>query len=209
MVNSSRPLRLRWLGAGRPSGGTAARTPRGSRCDPTGDRVGYDQSRAALPPRDLAQALASRQGAQAVHSINSRPNSPLRTGAIAASKAVRSRTTRQRVNGGCRCCCAGWRTRPDVVCLQELKAPDERFRKTPSPPRLPGDLARAEELERGRLLSRVGEIHETRRTAASPTTATPQYRSRGQRVLNRGALTPQRNPPPGPKFDYKRAGSSA
>ena len=38
--------------------------------------------------------------------------------------------------------------KPDVVCLQELKAPDEKF---PEPAiRLPSSLARPEELERRR-----------------------------------------------------------
>jgi exodeoxyribonuclease-3 len=63
---------------------------------------------------------------------------------------------------------------PDVVCLQELKAPDEKF-----PEQAIRDLG-YDAVWHGQkswngvaILSRVGEIHETRRGCpAIPTTAT-------------------------------------
>ena len=54
-------------------------------------------------------------------------------------------------------------TSPDIVCLQELKAPDEKFpiEAIRQPGR--GRLARSEELERCGLLARGEEPQEDRR----------------------------------------------
>mgnify|MGYP003577841673 CR=1 FL=1 len=96
--------------------------------------------------------------------------------------------------------------RPDIVCLQELKAPDEKF---------PSAAIRElgyEALWHGQkswngvaLLSRVGEIHETRRgLPGEPEDAQSRYLEAAINGLLIGGLyLPNGNPRPGPKFDYK------
>ncbi|MGN3973826.1 exodeoxyribonuclease III [Tsuneonella sp. SYSU-LHT278] len=95
---------------------------------------------------------------------------------------------------------------PDVVCLQELKAPDERF---PS-----ADLAKLgyDAVWHGQsrwngvaILSRVGEIHETRRgLPGDPDDSHSRYIEAAVNGVLIGALyLPNGNPRPGPKFDYK------
>jgi exodeoxyribonuclease III len=86
---------------------------------------------------------------------------------------------------------------PDLVCLQELKAPDERF-----PEAALRDLG-YEAIWLGQkswngvaILSRVGEIHETRRGLPGEPAAV-------NGVLIAGLYLPNGNPRPGPKFDYK------
>jgi exodeoxyribonuclease-3 len=95
---------------------------------------------------------------------------------------------------------------PDVVCLQELKSPDEKF---------PADAIRAagyDALWHGQkswngvaILSRVGEIHETRRgLPGDPDPSQSRYLEAAVNGVLIGALyLPNGNPRPGPKFDYK------
>jgi exodeoxyribonuclease-3 len=96
--------------------------------------------------------------------------------------------------------------RPDIVCLQELKAPDEKFPETPI-----RDLG-YEAIWLGQkswngvaILSRVGEIHETRRGLPGES---EDVQSRYLEAAINGVLVaclylPNGNPRPGPKFDYK------
>lgn len=96
--------------------------------------------------------------------------------------------------------------RPDVVALQELKAPDEKF---------PAEAIRAlgyKAIWHGQkswngvaLLSRVGEIHETRRgLPGDPDDSHSRYLEAAINGVIFGALyLPNGNPRPGPKFDYK------
>jgi exodeoxyribonuclease-3 len=97
---------------------------------------------------------------------------------------------------------------PDIVCLQELKAPDEKF---------PAEAIRAagyEALWHGQkswngvaILSRVGEIHETRRGLPNdPDPTQSRYLEAAVNGVLIGALyLPNGNPRPGPKFEYKLA----
>lgn len=100
--------------------------------------------------------------------------------------------------------------RPDVVCLQELKAPDEKF-----PERAIRDLG-YDAIWHGQprwngvaILSRVGEIHETRRglptlSRGDPDDSHSRYLEAAVNGLLIGGLyLPNGNPRPGPKFDYK------
>ena len=97
-------------------------------------------------------------------------------------------------------------TRPDVVCLQELKAPDEKF-----PERAIAELG-YQAVWHGQkswngvaILSRVGEIHETRRGfPGDPDDSHSRYIEAAVNGVLIGALyLPNGNPRPGPKFDYK------
>lgn len=95
---------------------------------------------------------------------------------------------------------------PDIVCLQELKAPDERF---------PIDAIRAagyDAIWHGQkswngvaILSRVGSIQETRRgLPGDPDDSHSRYIEAAVNGLLIGGLyLPNGNPRPGPKFDYK------
>jgi exodeoxyribonuclease-3 len=98
-----------------------------------------------------------------------------------------------------------WR-QPDVVCLQELKAPDEKF-----PVRALRELG-YDAVWHGQarwngvaILSRVGEIHETRRgLPGDPDDSHSRYLEAAVNGLLIGGLyLPNGNPRPGPKFDYK------
>jgi exodeoxyribonuclease-3 len=95
---------------------------------------------------------------------------------------------------------------PDIVVLQELKAPQESF------PRSALEAAGYQALWRGQsrwngvaLLSRVGEIHETRRgLPGDPSDEQSRYiEAAVGGVLVAGLYLPNGNPRPGPKFDYK------
>ena len=97
---------------------------------------------------------------------------------------------------------------PDIVCLQELKAPDEKF-----PASAIRDLG-YDAIWHGQkswigvaILSRVGEIHETRRGLPSdPDPSQSRYLEAAiNGVLVAGFYLPNGNPRPGPKFDYKMA----
>ena len=95
---------------------------------------------------------------------------------------------------------------PDIVCLQELKAPDESF---------PAAALREigyEAIWHGQsrwngvaLLSRIGEIHETRRgLPGDPDDAQSRYIEAAiGGIIVAGLYVPNGNPRPGPKFDYK------
>jgi exodeoxyribonuclease-3 len=95
---------------------------------------------------------------------------------------------------------------PDVVALQELKAPDEKF-----PERALRDIGydvvwHGQKSWNGvALLSRVGEIHETRRgLPGEPEDEQSRYLEAAINGVLFGALyLPNGNPRPGPKFDYK------
>lgn len=95
---------------------------------------------------------------------------------------------------------------PDIVCLQELKAPDDAF---------PADALnklgyRAIWHGQSRwngvaLLSRVGRIEETRRgLAGDPSDDQSRYLEAAiNGIIVGGLYLPNGNPRPGPKFDYK------
>jgi exodeoxyribonuclease-3 len=97
---------------------------------------------------------------------------------------------------------------PDVVCLQELKAPQEKF---------PAAALRElgyEGLWHGQprwngvaILSRAGTIHETRRgLPGDPDPGQSRYiEAAVNGVLIAGLYVPNGNPRPGPKFEYKLA----
>jgi exodeoxyribonuclease-3 len=98
--------------------------------------------------------------------------------------------------------------RPDIVCLQELKAAPENF------PEAAIRDAGYEVAWHGQkswngvaLLSRVGTIHETRRGLPDdPDPTQSRYIEAAIRgVLVGGLYLPNGNPRPGPKFDYKLA----
>ncbi|MET0238427.1 MAG: exodeoxyribonuclease III [Sphingobium sp.] len=95
---------------------------------------------------------------------------------------------------------------PDIVCLQELKAPDESF------PQAALEAAGYHAIWHGQsrwngvaILSRVGEIHETRRgLPGDPDDMQSRYiEAAVNGVLIAGLYLPNGNPRPGPKFDYK------
>jgi len=95
---------------------------------------------------------------------------------------------------------------PDIVCLQELKAPQEKF-----PENAIRDLG-YDVVWHGQsrwngvaLLSRVGEIYETRRgLPGDPDDVQSRYiEAAVNGVLVAGLYLPNGNPRPGPKFDFK------
>jgi exodeoxyribonuclease-3 len=96
--------------------------------------------------------------------------------------------------------------RPDIACLQELKAPQEKF-----PAAALRDLG-YDAIWQGQkswngvaILSRVGEIHETRRgLPGEPEDDQSRYIEAAVAGILIGALyLPNGNPRPGPKFEYK------
>lgn len=95
---------------------------------------------------------------------------------------------------------------PDVVCLQELKTVDERF-----PEGAIRDLGydvvwHGQKAWNGvAMLSRVGEIHETRRgLPGDPDDVQSRYiEAAVGGVLIAGLYAPNGNPRPGPKYDFK------
>lgn len=95
---------------------------------------------------------------------------------------------------------------PDVVCLQELKAPQDKF-----PEREIRD-AGYDAIWHGQsrwngvaLLSRVGAIHETRRgLPGDPNDEQSRYIEAAiNGMLVAGLYLPNGNPRPGPKFEFK------
>jgi exodeoxyribonuclease-3 len=97
-------------------------------------------------------------------------------------------------------------TQPDIVCLQELKAPDDKF-----PAHALAKLG-YDAIWHGQprwngvaILSRVGEIHETRPGLPDdPDDSHSRYIEAAVKGLLIGCLyLPNGNPRPGPKFDYK------
>ncbi|MFA7586357.1 MAG: exodeoxyribonuclease III [Novosphingobium sp.] len=95
---------------------------------------------------------------------------------------------------------------PDIVVLQELKAPQDRF------PEAAIREAGYDAIWHGQsqwngvaLLSRVGEIHETRRgLPGDPDDLQSRYIEAAiNGVLLAGLYLPNGNPRPGPKFEFK------
>jgi exodeoxyribonuclease-3 len=97
-------------------------------------------------------------------------------------------------------------SRPDIACLQEIKAPDEKF---------PHEAIREagyEAVWHGQksyngvaILSRIGAIHETRRgLPADPDDSHSRYLEAAVNgIVVASIYLPNGNPLPGPKFDYK------
>ena len=96
----------------------------------------------------------------------------------------------------------GWlaQAEPDIVCLQELKAPQEQF-----PEKAVRDAGYDVIWNGVAILSRVGEIHETRRgLPGDPGDEQSRYiEAAVGGILVAGLYLPNGNPWPGPKFDYK------
>ena len=95
---------------------------------------------------------------------------------------------------------------PDIVALQELKAPDEAF------PEAALDKIGYQAIWHGQsrwngvaLLSRIGMIHETQRgLPGDPDDIQSRYIEAAiGGVIVAGLYLPNGNPRPGPKFDYK------
>jgi exodeoxyribonuclease-3 len=97
---------------------------------------------------------------------------------------------------------------PDIVCLQELKAPQERFPATAIRDLGYDAIWHGQKSWNGvAILSRVGEIHETRRGLPDdPDPMQSRYiEAAVNGVIIGGLYLPNGNPRPGPKFDYKLA----
>jgi exodeoxyribonuclease-3 len=97
---------------------------------------------------------------------------------------------------------------PDVVCLQELKAPDEKFPETPIRDLGYDAIWHGQKSWNGvAILSRVGTIHETRRgLPGDPDPSQSRYiEAAVNGVLIACLYLPNGNPRPGPRFDYKLA----
>lgn len=97
---------------------------------------------------------------------------------------------------------------PDVVCLQELKAPDEKFPEKAIRDAGYDAIWQGQKSWNGvAILSRVGEIHETRRgLPGGGDDPHSRYIEAAVNGILIGALyLPNGNPRPGPKFDYKLA----
>lgn len=95
---------------------------------------------------------------------------------------------------------------PDIVCLQELKAPQEKFPE--SALREAGYAAIWHGQSRWNgvaILSRIGEIHETRRgLPGDPEDRQSRYiEAAVNGVLVAGLYLPNGNPRPGPKYEFK------
>lgn len=95
---------------------------------------------------------------------------------------------------------------PDIVCLQELKAPDDKF------PEREVEAAGYRAIWHGQsrwngvaILSRDGEIHETRRgLPGDPGDEQSRYIEAAiNGILICGLYLPNGNPRPGPKYDFK------
>ena len=96
--------------------------------------------------------------------------------------------------------------RPDIVCLEELKAPQEKFPETAIKDVGYDAIWHGQKSWNGvAILSRVGEIHETRRgLPGDPEDLHSRYIEAAVAGIVVGALyLPNGNPQPGPKFDYK------
>lgn len=97
-------------------------------------------------------------------------------------------------------------TSPDIVCLQELKAPQEKF---PAQALLEAGYSAiwlGQKSWNGvAILARGHEIHETRRGLPNdPDPTQSRYiEAAVNGVLVAGLYLPNGNPAPGPKFDYK------
>ena len=97
-------------------------------------------------------------------------------------------------------------SRPDIVCLQELKAPQDRFPKQAIRDLGYDAIWHGQKSWNGvAILSRVGEVHETRRGLPDdPDPAQSRYiEAAVAGILIGGLYLPNGNPKPGPKFEYK------
>lgn len=96
--------------------------------------------------------------------------------------------------------------KPDIACLQELKAPDSKFPETPIRDLGYDAVWHGQKSWNGvAILSRVGEIQETRRgLPGDPDDTHSRYIEAAVNGLLIGCLyLPNGNPRPGAKFDYK------
>jgi exodeoxyribonuclease III len=96
--------------------------------------------------------------------------------------------------------------RPDIACLQELKAADERFPEAALRELGYRAVWHGQKSWNGvAILSRCGEIHETRRgLPGDPEDTHSRYLEAAVGgVLVASIYVPNGNPRPGPKFDYK------
>ncbi|BBC99531.1 MULTISPECIES: exodeoxyribonuclease III [Sphingomonadaceae] len=96
--------------------------------------------------------------------------------------------------------------RPDIAVLQELKAPDEKFPLSAIRELGYDAIWHGQTSWNGvAILSRVGEIHETRRgLPGDPDDSQSRYLEAAVNgILIGGLYLPNGNPRPGPKFDYK------
>ena len=97
-------------------------------------------------------------------------------------------------------------SQPDIVCLQELKAPDEKFPEGPLREAGYDAIWHGQKSWNGvAILSRVGEICETRRGLPGEVedTQSRYIEAAVNGILIGGLYLPNGNPRPGPKFDYK------
>jgi exodeoxyribonuclease III len=95
---------------------------------------------------------------------------------------------------------------PDLVCLQELKAPQEKFPEKPIRDLGYDAIWQGQKSWNGvAILSRIGQIHETRRgLPGDPDDSHSRYiEAAVNGILIGGLYLPNGNPKPGPKFDYK------
>jgi exodeoxyribonuclease-3 len=95
---------------------------------------------------------------------------------------------------------------PDVVVLQELKAPQEKFPETAIRDLGYDVIWHGQKSWNGvAMLSRVGEIHQTRRGLPDdPDPSQSRYiEAAVNGILIAGLYLPNGNPRPGPKFEYK------
>jgi exodeoxyribonuclease III len=95
---------------------------------------------------------------------------------------------------------------PDIVCLQELKAPQERFPEAALADAGYGAIWQGQKSWNGvAILARGTEPHETRRgLPGDPDDAHSRYIEAAIDGILVGCLyLPNGNPAPGPKFDYK------
>lgn len=98
--------------------------------------------------------------------------------------------------------------RPDVVCLQELKAPDEKFPSRALEAAGYGSVWHGQKSWNGvAILARGTQPIETRRgLSGDPDDRQSRYLEAAVKGVLVGCLySPNGNPAPGPKFDYKLA----
>ena len=108
----------------------------------------------------------------------------------------------------CRTFCAGWQeTTPDIVCLQELKAPQEKFPESAIRDAGYGVIWHGQKSWNGvAILARGTEdpVEIRRVLPGDPEDLHSRYIEATVRGLLVGCLyLPNGNPAPGPKFDYK------
>ncbi len=97
-------------------------------------------------------------------------------------------------------------SQPDIVCLQELKAPQEKFPEKPIRELGYDAIWQGQKSWNGvAILSRVGRIQEMRRgLPGDPDDSHSRYIEAAiNGILIGGLYLPNGNPKPSPKFDYK------